>query len=144
MSARLYILIWLMYSDHGDLPMIIIINGEILPSLSQRQVWDVKHVGSQCFKIRIPIKLSPSTPCQRSSQRKHHQSSAQSYQTVNKEPRNTSMTGQCTWETASETRTVTAEARNPTGGSLWCYLQNIHSAPALWRAGSASLRSVVS
>lgn len=104
----------------------------------------LKHVGSQCFKIRIPVQLSPSMPCQRSSQRKHHQSCEQSYQTVNKEPRNTSMTGQSTWETASETRTVTAEARNPIGSSLWCYLQNIHSAPALWRAVSASLRSAIS
>lgn len=104
----------------------------------------LKHVGSQCFKIRIPIKLSQSTPCRRSSQRKHHQSCAQSYQTVNKGPRNTSMTGQCTWETASETTEVTAEARNPTDGSLWCHPQNINSAPDLLRAVSASLRSAIS
>lgn len=28
------------------------------------------------------------------------------------------MTGQCAWETASETGIVTAEVRTPTGGSL--------------------------
>lgn len=104
----------------------------------------LKYVGFQSFKIRIPVKLSQSTPCQRSSQRKRHPSCVQSYYTMNKGPRNVSMTGQWTWETASETRTVTAEARNPTGGSLWCHPQNTSSAPASWRALSASFRSVTS
>lgn len=31
------------------------------------------------------------------------------------------MTGQSAWEAASDTRTVTAEARNLKGDSLWCH-----------------------
>lgn len=61
---------------------------------------------------------------------------------MNRGPRNTSKTQQCTWETASETETVTAEARNPTGDSLWCHPQNPNS--VLWRAVSASFRGVMS
>lgn len=105
----------------------------------------LKHVGFWSFKVSIPIKLSQFMPCQRSLQRKRHQSSECTV-LLDKEQRtqDTSVRGQCTWETASKTRTVvTAEARNPAGESLWRCPRK-PTLPALWRAVSVSLKGVMS